>query len=220
MTTCCSKTTQGIDRFFSRSSRRYLKRFHRKGLGEEQKLLVEGITSAGVSDQTILEIGCGVGGLHLALLNSGARFATGIDIAQGMLECAQELTRELHLEKRTQHILGDFVNIHDVVQDADITILDKVICCYGDVDSLVRRSLAKTRATYAISFPNSNAVVRLLFKSLIAIGRLLNWAFHPYWHDWETIVASINAAGFRQSYRRTTLFWTICVFEKVDRHHP
>jgi magnesium-protoporphyrin O-methyltransferase len=178
-------------------------------------MLVEGVISSGIAGKSILEIGCGVGGVHLTLLKMGAESATGIDLAQGMLEKARALSAELQLDGRTQHLLGDFVEMDDRIQDADITILDKVLCCYEDPGSLIGKSLAKTQHIYALSLPKSNAPTKILFGLLISVGKLLGRAFLPYWHDWAGIVRSIDAAGFRQTYHNATLAWDVYVFEKA-----
>jgi SAM-dependent methyltransferase len=213
---CCRRPLQGTDRFFSKQSRRYLKKFRTAGLAKEQRLLFEGIVLSEIRDMAILEIGCGVGALHLSLLKRGARSAVGVDIAEGMLEGARTLSREYGLETRTRYLLGDFVGLEQTVAPADITLLDKVVCCYEDVGALLGASLAKTGNIYALSFPRSNPISRLFIAFASAMGKLLKWSFHPYWHDWPALTERIRAAGFLQTYRRTTLFWDVRVFARQD----
>ncbi len=43
------------------------------------------------------------------------------------------------------HHLGDFVEVAGSIQPADIVTLDRVICCYPDVERLV--GLSSQRAT-------------------------------------------------------------------------
>ena len=215
MNTCCPRAIQGTDKFFSKTSKRYLKRFRKKGLAKEQKFLIEGISLSKIDDKTILEIGCGVGGLHLTLLQQGAHSAVGINIAQGMLEGAKALSKELNMETQTEYILGDFVQLNGKIGDEDITILDKVICCYEDVKTLLDKSLTKTRNIYALSFPKSNFLIKLFFAISITLGKLLRWSFHPYWHDWDAAVKRIELAGFKQMYQNATFFWDVRVFERI-----
>jgi len=189
-----------------------LKSFRKKGLAKEQKYLVDGITSSGIQDKSILEIGSGVGGLHISLLKKGAKSAIGIDIAQGMLDGAKTLSKELGMEARTEYILGDFVQLNGKIADADITVLDKVVCCYEDVDALLDKSLSKTRNIYALSFPKSNILIKLLISIPIILGKLLKWQFRPYWHDWDAVVKRIESAGFTQTYKNATMVWDVRVF--------
>lgn len=212
--TCCQQPLHGTNRFFSKNAGSYLKKFRKRGLAKEQRLLLEGIVSSDIGGMSILEIGCGVGGLHLTLLRWGAASAVGVDIAEGMLEGARTLSREFGFEERTRYLLGDFVRLEKTVASADITLLDKVVCCYEDLETLLGTSLAKTGKVYALSFPRSNLMMRLLISFGIAAGKLLRWSFHPYWHDWQALTESIQAAGFRQTYRRATFFWDVRVFAR------
>jgi SAM-dependent methyltransferase len=222
---CCSTPTrqslkdvggQGTNKFFSRWSKTYVKRFRRKGLAKEQRYLVEGITQEPLASKTILDIGSGVGSLHLSLLERGAASAVGVDMAQGMIEKARELAREMGLDKRTRYVIGDFATTNGEIPDSDITILDKVVCCYEDVHTLVEKSTSKTKELYALTFPRDYLPVRTIFKTQIFISTLFGFSFRPYWHDWEEICKNIVANGFLEIYRNKTLTWTVRVYR---RHH-
>ena len=212
---CTSAAIEGTNKFFSKQAKRYLKRFRKRGLAKEQRLLVEGIKSISLSGKSVLEIGCGIGGLHLSLLQQGASFATGIDISEGMLEGAKHLAQELGLESNTRYLLGDFVQTNGTVEHADITILDKVVCCYENLDALLVTSLDKTRHSYALSFPKSSFVVKTLFRTTAWLGQMFNWSFAPYWHDWDAMVKTIGRNGFKEAYRSNTVVWAVHVFERV-----
>jgi len=209
---CCS--TQGTEKFFSRWSKKYLKRFRRKGLAKEQQYLVEGILRDDVSSKTILEIGSGVGAVHMTLLERGAASAVGVDLAEGMIQQARQLARELGLDRRTRYIVGDFAAMDGEIPTSDITILDKVVCCYEDVDTLLEKSIGKTKGLYALSFPREIFPVRWLFKTQIFIARVFRFSFHPYWHDWESICLRIGSRGFGEVYRNTTIAWDVRVFRR------
>jgi len=62
-------------------SKRYERRYRRKGLDDNQLQLVRELESMGLDGLTLLEVGCGVGALHQTLLEKGASTATGIDLA-------------------------------------------------------------------------------------------------------------------------------------------
>ena len=209
---CCA--AEGTNKFFTRWSRTYRKRFRRKGLEKAQRYLVEGITQQPLASKTILEIGCGVGGLHLILLQHGAASSVGIDIAEGMINHAKELACELGLESKARYYVGDFVAMNGEIPESDVTILDKVVCCYENVEALMEKSVSKTRQTYALSFPGANPLIKFFFKTQILIGKLLRFSFRPYWHDWERICAAIQSRGFREIYRNKTFLWSVRVYRK------
>ncbi len=209
---CCA--AEATNRFFSRWSCTYRKRFRKKGLEKGQKYLVEGITKSPITAKTILENGCGVGALHLNLLQRGAASSVGIDIAEGMINEARKLAQELGFESKARYDVGDYVAMNGEIGLSDITVLDKVVCCYEDVNALLQKSIANTGETYALSFPNSNPMIKFFFKTQIFISKLLRFSFRPYWHDWEQMCEVIQSNRFREIYGNNTIVWSIRVYRK------
>ena len=214
--TCCSGCgCSGTDRFFSRWSKTYAKRFRKKGPDKVQKYLLEGIRLTPVSSARILDIGCGVGALHLTLLKEGAAHATGIDAAEGMVQHAKTMARELSLDERTSYVVGDFSEKAPDLPDADIVTLDKVVCCYDNLDALLAGSLQKARRVFALSRPNDRIHIHWVFVIQIFLAKLFRAAFHPYWHDWTRMDGKIVAGGFREIYRNSTFMWSIAVYQRI-----
>lgn len=217
MSCCCvpgGAAAAGTNEFFNTQAGRYKKYFLKKGLHKEQKLLVDGIRHRGLNAAAILEIGCGVGGLHLSLLKAGADKATGFDISEKMIATARTLAAAMGLQERTQYWHGDFVAMHEQAPTAEVTILDKVICCYPNALELITRSTAKTRRLYAVSYPRQSAFVRFGFRSLKFLLKLLRETFHPYYHDPQQIQHWIVENGFEKVYEKTTTIWLIQVFQR------
>ena len=214
--TCCSScsNTTGTNDFFNSQSKRYLKQYRKKGLAKEQRLLEAGITGSGIQNKSILEVGCGIGALHLTLMKNGAEKSTGIDISEGMITTAKQLAGEFGFAERTTYHLGDIVQMNGNIPEADIVILDKVVCCYKNVFDLLKVSSEKCRQTYAFSYPNPNILVQISFKGLILIGKLLKWKFYPSWHDWSGLIRTLETYGFKQSYQNSTFMWNVCVLER------
>lgn len=212
---CCrGDARKGTDAFFTRSSRSYLRKFASKGLRKEQRALADGIAAIALSGRSILEIGCGVGGLHLTLLERGGAQATGVDISEGMILAARSLAEARGLAPRATHIHGDFVEMRHQVPRADIVILDKVVCCYRDLDILLDASLEHSGLVYAISYPRPRRLNRAGFALLAALTGILGWSFTPQWHDWTRMLERIAAAGFVERTRSQSFVWAVRVFER------
>jgi len=217
MSCCCAPNraaVEGTNEFFNTQARRLEKQFKKKGLRKEQKHLVDGIRRSGMHDAEILEIGCGVGGLHLSLLKDVATKATGFDISEKMIALARKLAAGMGLQERTQYWRGDFVAMHDDAPAADVTILDKVICCYENAPELIARSAAKTRRIYAVSYPRENFFVRLMFRNAKYLLKLFRQTFHPYYHEPRQVQNWIADASFEKVYEKTTTIWLIQVFQR------
>lgn len=217
MSCCCvpnGAAAAGTNEFFNTQTGRYKKYFQKKGLHKEQKFLVEGIRQFGINQAEILEIGCGVGGLHLSLLKAGAAKATGFDISEKMIATARQLSAAMGLQERTQYWHGDFVAMHAQAPSVEVTVLDKVICCYPNALELISRSTAKTRHLYAVSYPRPSALVRLGFRCVKLLLKLLRETFHPYYHEPQQIQNWIVENGFEKVYEKTTTIWLIQVFQR------
>ncbi len=212
---CCNSIQTDTGRLFNwfavpgRLRHRFL------GFEKTQRQLIEGITEAGIEDAELLEIGCGAGYLHQSLLQDGAAHAMGVDLSSGMLAEAAKAAKAAGLEDRTDYRLGDFVQLADGLPDADITILDKVVCCYPDWEALLDSSLAKTRRLYALTYPRDRVITR-------AGERLLHWGmefihccYQPFIHDPEMIQQRISDFGFRQRYQTLTSSWYTQVYSRL-----
>lgn len=212
---CCSHSG-AAGRFFSLLARHYRRRYLKKGLEKSQKQLVAGLQKAGIENATLLEIGCGVGFLHQSLLTSGAASSVGIDLSDKMLNEARELANGQGLENRTEYLEGDFVEISECLNDADVLILDKVVCCYPNAEILIEKSLSKTRHVYALTYPRDRWFVRLA----LALGnfalRLILSDFRGDLHDPTQIEAWIEAKGFEIAYTGQTLAWDTQVWVRNE----
>jgi len=212
--TCCTAINADTGRFFSRvaSLHRLLHRLF--GFERTQRQLIEGLRGGGIAGAELLEIGSGAGYLQRALLREGAVRAIGVDLSERMLRIAREEAAREGLTDRISHRQGDFTLLADQIPHADVTILDKVICCYPDWERLVRRSLAKTRRLYAFTIPRDRPLVR-------AGLRLMRWGlnragccYQPFIHDPAQIEARVAASGFRRIYEAHTTSWVTQVYSR------
>ena len=217
MSSCCktNPSQEGTNKFFSRWSKKYARRFRKGKMEKVQQYLLEGVRKEPVRSMEILDIGCGVGSLHLTLLKEGAAKATGVDIAEGMLEQARKFSEQHGMKERTSYVLGDFVEKTAEVQTADITLLDKVVCCYEDVDALVKESTGKTKRIYALSHPRQSLLMETVFKTQIFFSKLFRTKFTPFWHDWQRVRELIVAQGFKPVYENATIMWQVAVYRRV-----
>jgi SAM-dependent methyltransferase len=210
---CCNPIQTDTGRLFSWFALPYSVRFRLFGFEKTQRHLLEGITEAGFDSATLLEIGCGPGYLHRALLRDGAAGAVGVDLSSGMLDEARKAAKAAGLEDRTDYRLGDFVDLAHDIPHADITILDKVICCYPDWQALLTQALAKTRRVIALTYPRDRLSTRTGERLLHWGMQLIHCCYQPYIHDPAAIQQHILEHGFRQSYQTLTSSWhtQVCV---------
>ncbi len=169
----------------------------------------------GFRDATVLEIGCGVGHLHQTLLERGAGSAIGIDLAPRMLAEARAWAADRGLSARTRYIEGDFMDFADGVAPAEVTLLDKVVCCYPDADGLVHKSLARTERAYGLVYPQRRWFTRLGAAVAGFFLWLIRSDFRPYIHNPERIEAWITAEGFQKLFEDKTVIWLTQVYARA-----
>ena len=211
---CCCPHSNSANRFFSLFAARYRRRFEKKGFEPSQKQLLEGLQQAGYQDAKVLEIGSGVGHLHQTMLEQGAASAVGIDLASRMVGEAQHWAEERKLAGQTDYVEGDFMEIHESLSRADVTILDKVVCCYPDADGLVHASLKKTNRVYALTYPRNRWYIRTMMGISAFMLKLVRSDFRPYVHDPEMIEKWITDTGFSKSYQNNNMLWLTQVYVK------
>jgi magnesium-protoporphyrin O-methyltransferase len=204
---CCSLPSADTSRFFSRLARLYRWRFRLFGFERSQRQLIEGIRQAGLKGESLLEIGCGAGHLHQALLRAGGRQAVGVDLSERLIEEARRQAQQAGLVARTDYRHGDFVALAGEIPAADIAILDKVVCCYPDPEKLLAAAMDRTQRVLALTYPRDRLLTRAGVALMTALLRLTGCCFRPYVHDPADIERWIGRAGFRRHYRARTFAW-------------
>ena len=210
---CCAHAGSA-SRFFSFFARRYHKKYLKKGLEKTQLQLVAGLAQAGFDQSTLLEIGSGVGYLHQQMIKSGATSALGIDLSDKMLHEAKKLALSQGLENQTDYLQGDFLDLIPEIEKADVTVLDKVVCCYPDANSLVHESVKKTNRVYGLTYPRKNLMTKTGEFIIAIIMKIFRSDFRSYVHDPLLIEQWITEQGFRKLYQDQTLVWLTQVYVK------
>jgi len=212
---CCSPEDSPFDREFNaRTAEEDLRAYRRDGPTGLTRHLIDALSAGGIEGRTVLEIGGGVGTVHHELLHSGARAAVDVDASRAYVAAARgEAERQGHAD-RVDYRVGDFVGVADAIAPADVVALDRVLCCYGDMTSLVARSAALARRRYGLVYPRDTWLGRMAIVSINVGLRLSRSPFHAYLHRTADVEAILSAHGLVRSLHRTTLIWQLAVYER------
>ena len=214
---CCGgPDLDATRRFFGKEAAKYGRSFERKGPDAAQRALIGLVEREGGARGDVLDVGCGVGPVHLSLLSKGVGHATGVDVAEPMLQEARRQAERVGLTDRVDYRVGDFVALAADLPDADLAVLDKVVCCYENVDAIVDVSMAKTHRLLAMSFPRDTRISRLVIRIVIGCTKLFGGGFHPFLHDWRRMGQRIVDGGFELAQSARTVAWQINIY----RRHP
>ena len=155
---------EGIEVFFNEKiAQRELKKYRKKGTSGLTRQLISFFKDNGLEGQSLLDIGGGVGAIQHELAAAGAGKVTNVDGSSGYLAACQEEAQLRKYADRATYHHGDFVELAETVGQADIVTLDKVLCCYDDVDALVQTSAAKAGKYYAVIYPREVWYTKIIF---------------------------------------------------------
>ncbi len=191
-----------------------LRRYRRKGPVPTTRRLVDALRAGGVSGQSLLDIGGGVGVIQHELIEAGVGHVAQVDAAQAYLSVARAEAERRGYVERAAYLHGDFVALASEVEPADIVTLDRVICCYADFEALIAASASRARRTYGIVIPRNAWWVRLGNVGSNLVQRLRRGAFRSFIHPVDAIDAAIRRQGLTRRYSRRTLVWEVWVYAR------
>ena len=216
---CCQPTADPrIQSWFDRKARRLAATGDTIPLGPVSRRLLAEMTDVAETRPTVLELGCGPGSLTLALLEGGASRATGIDLSPATVEVATGRAAQAGMADRAAFRVGDGAVVP--LESHDWVILDKVLCCYADLDALLARSMAAAGRRYVFVVPDSRGWWGLLGRALVwlenATNSIRGRPCPGYVHDIRVIEGRLEAAGFRRSRPSINVrFWYLAVFDRA-----
>jgi magnesium-protoporphyrin O-methyltransferase len=209
----------GIEQQFDRAeAKKALRRFRRRGPDKTTRLLIEDLLAAlkasDARDAALLDIGAGVGAIHHALLDGPVSRVVHVDASSAHLAVAREETGRRGHAARVEFVLGDFVAMSDGIPVADVVTLDRVICCYDDMEQLVSRSADKASRFYGAVYPRQVTWIRIGIAVINLVQRVKRSAFRSFLHDPSSIDLVLRDAGLERTSVRTTLGWEVVVYTR------
>lgn len=206
---------QGIEELFSEEYvAGELKRYLKRGPDKTTRMLIEALKEEHIEGLTLLDIGGGLGAIQHAMLNAGVQSATDVDASSAYLNAAKTETARRGYEERVNYQHGNFVDLAASIPTADIVTLNRVICCYPDMQKLVGLSVARAEKFYGLVYP------RYIWwmKIGLAIQTFFLWlkrsSYRAYLHPTEAVEELVRSQGFKQRFYRRTFVWQIVVYAR------
>ena len=203
----------GIEQLFDgKLAAKELRRFRQKGARATTRLLVKKIVAEGVHGLTLLDVGGGVGAVQVELLSAGVRSAVDIDASSAYLEAARGEAARRGYDGRVTYRHGNFVELADSLEDADIVTLDRVVCCYTDARALMELSARRARKILALVYPRDSWLTKLINSFLNLFRVAQKSGFRTFVHPRPLLEASARAGGLESRSRFPRGFWEVAVF--------
>jgi SAM-dependent methyltransferase len=210
---CCDPSVYD-DHFDERRARDQLRTYRRKGPRAATARLISELSAGGVDGMTVLDIGAGVGAVHHALLAEGAASAVDVDASGPYLEAARGEAARRGIADRITYLKGDAVALGDALPEADLVALDRVVCCYPDMERLVTLAATRTRRRLGLVLPRDEAWMR----ALVAVEhRLVAFQRRPlltYVHRTRAVTDVAAAAGLVPLSEHRGRIWQTLVYTR------
>lgn len=214
MADCCDPSAYGSF-FDEKEAERNLRSYRRKGLDPIVSNMVGYLKSRGVEGAYVLEVGGGVGAIQVELLKAGARRCLNVELSPGYEEPARRLALEEGLEDRVSTRFGDFVELSEELEPADVVVMNRVVCCYPWMERLVTAAAAKTGSYLAMVFPKDDWWVKLGLRVGNFFESIRGDYVPAYIHPVAEIEAVAGKGGLALRHSDTGLIWQAEVFERV-----
>jgi SAM-dependent methyltransferase len=213
---CACPTDSRIARHFDAKAAERLAKGQDPGLVAVTQRLRDALLALDPAGRTVLELGCGRGGLLLGLVQAGVVSASGVDLSATSIDAARTRFEQAQLSDRAHLSVGDAAYVP--LEPHDWVILDRVMCCYPDVERLLANTLPAATQIYAFTVPTSRGwqgVVARLDEWVENASNTLRGRPCPgYVHDLDLIEERLTAAGFRLRHRDRQRLWRIAIYER------
>lgn len=214
---CCGDGIPACEaEFGERAARDDLRRYRRKGPPATTVALIDDLGQGLALDgRTVIDIGAGVGAVHLELLRRGALRAVDIDGSSAYLAAAQGEARRLGLDDRVDHRLGDASALAATIAPADLVALDRVICCFGDLAGLLGGATAMATLRVGLVYPRDAWWMRLAARLANGVYALRSSGYRVRVHRVASVAALLHQAGFAPLAVRVGRVWRVETWHRL-----
>ena len=206
---------QGLDELFSAEYvAGEVKRYRKHGPEKTTLMLTDALKKQGLQELTLLDIGGGVGAIQYEMLNAGVKSATDIEASAAYLAAAKAESEKGGYSERISYQQGNFVDLAENIQPADIVTLDRVICCYPDMQQLVGLSAVRAGKLYGVVYPRDSWWMKMGIAVQNFFFRLQRNPFRIFIHPSEAVEAIIIQNGFKRLFYQRTWIWQVALFAR------
>lgn len=211
--TCCDAPAWA-GQFDRQIAIRDLRDYQRNGPAATTQALIDALRRAGVEGATLLDIGGGIGAIQFELLREGLQSAASVDASPDYQELARAEAAQRRVADQITFQLGDFVELAPRISAADIVTLDRVVCCYAEMEPLVRLSAERCRRLYGLVYPRDRWPTRVVIRVQNFFRALWRNPFRSFVHPVAAMDALIRSLGFTERCKVRTFVWEVVVYEK------
>ncbi|MFX1248467.1 MAG: class I SAM-dependent methyltransferase [Promethearchaeota archaeon] len=207
----------GIETTFNNDSAvKDLKKYQEKGPRKTTQFLIDFFLKRGVKGKSLLDIGGGVGIIQYELLKCGLDRAISVEASSAYSEVSKAEARDQGHAEKVEFYHGNYVDLAPTISSVDIVTLDRVVCCYPDMEQLVHSSINHAKEYYAVIYPHDKLWMRLGIAIVNFIQRIKRSNYRGFIHSKDAFHKIIKEHNFEQCHFQETLLWRIEIFKKKN----
>ncbi len=214
MAGCCSG--HSYDEFFTeKAARRDARLLRRRGLDTTARRIARFVARRGIPGATALDVGGGVGALGLELIKGGAARVVTVELSSGYDRVAGELASAEGAGDRVERRVLDFATQAGELPLVDVVVMNRVVCCYPDYETLLGAAAGRANRLLAFSFPKETWWTRggsLIANAVLGLRRC---DFRSFVHPPAALIATAEAHGFQLAYEHEGALWRVAGFERA-----
>ncbi|MHA2028468.1 MAG: class I SAM-dependent methyltransferase [Candidatus Kariarchaeaceae archaeon] len=182
--------------------------------GWTAKLHVEKIIGSGLN--SVYDIGCGAGGILLALQKSDIQILHGIDASPEAIELATKRFSQFGNLDGVKLIVGDAAK--EATPSIDAVSLHRVVCCYPNVESLLTKATETMPKLLVLTFPRNRWYVKLITLleniglRILSIFRSSSRGMGSFVHNPKEIAKLLESKGYQLQFEKKGFYWQTDVY--------
>jgi SAM-dependent methyltransferase len=206
----------GLD--FDESACEFCERYKDSGLSKSSRLLLEFLAQDGIQGKSVLDLGCGAGGFLVESLKKGGSSAVGFDLSSKMIETANQLATANGFEDRAKFTVGNAATA--ALPSSDAVVMDKVICCYPDIDQLIKNATGASRALLGFVVPRDDGIGKWPLR--IGVWIVNRWekrrgGIFFYLHNLDKLDKTLRDSGFNRLAKKSSRFWLVFLYKRAQQ---
>lgn len=198
---CCDEELAFIG-YDGRDADKDLAALRTRGPRSTTQELIDAIRTQGIEGATLVDVGAGVGAVHLALLEAGAARAIDVDASREYIAAARAEAERRGLADRVTYRYGDLVEVAADLPAADIVSLDLVICCYPYLPALTAAVVSVSPRLVGVAYPRDVWWMRAFMWLYNVVHAVRRSPARYFAHRHRQLRTLMTGAGYSEIYNR------------------
>ncbi len=178
--------------------------------------LIQVVRDQGVAGQRLLDIGAGVGAVHVALLEAGAAEAIDVDASREYLAAAGAEAERRGLGGRVTYRFGDVVELAGELPPVDIVTMDSAICCYPELKPMLDAATRSRPRLVGITYPRDTWWMRAFMRLYNRWQRLRGGSGRYFVHRHADLERWMAGAGYRNVHEGGIRRWRVALYRRTE----